>query len=981
MKFSTRWRCTRGSRTAPDSLDVATPEVGPSNPSPTPGHRNPPAIYRWPRPQLRAILRDGALCALLLLASMPLARSQDPHATLPEWTFEQPGDLQGWLPNGHLTEVGVTNGTLRCRAVGADPILEYRAPLSLPASSRHVVEIRLRADADGVAELFWSNTSTGRYGGFSQEKSVRFNVRGDDQWRTYRLLPGWHREGTIVRLRFDVYDGAQFELDALRVRDLAGEPRLDRREFDFQTGLEGWQWFVPIESERAAVAPTSGVISNAGVGFLLSPPVRIPAASHTFVSIQLAVDRGRHAILYFVTDAARGLQQLMFPIEPDGRKRTYHLDMLQAPAWGGQVLALGLRPSDDPEAVARLAGVRVSEAPQGPPELRVVALATDPALPRSGQPATVEALIGNVGAETARNVRAAIELPPGLVLVAGTAVQDLPPLAHDGEQRVSWQVQAESPLTGEVSVRTWADQIPPVRTSTQARFTARPLTGAATYVPEPQPVRGPYEVGVYYFPGWKTASQWEPLRRFPERKPVLGWYREGSPEVADWHIKWAVEHGITFFAYDWYWSRGARQLEHALHDGYFQARYRHLLKFCLLWANHNAPGSSSFEDCIEVTRYWIATYFQRPEYLRWNEKPVVVIFAPDRLTEDLGSDGTKRALEAMRQACREAGLGGLHVIACIGDAGGARRAAAEGYDAISAYNWAGLGLSGETLQGPFETLIEGYRRQWEHLREQGSLPLAPIPVSGGWDSRPWHGQNNLIRYGRTPALFQQHVRDAKALLESGRVPAGSPKAILIEAWNEWGEGSYIEPHAEFGFGYLDAIREVFTSASPPHTDLTPADVGRGPYDVAPADPAQTAWRFEDATGEAWMNTMDLTDLQVGNGRLSARATGRDPAFFGPEIRIAAAQVRVVTVRMRVTPAPTGVSGGEDLGQLFWRTTRVPEGESTSVRFRVIADGQWHEYRIPVAENPRWRGTVTRLRLDPGTQPDAQIEIRHIELQP
>ena len=86
--------------------------------------------------------------------------------------------------------------------------------------------------------------------------------------------------------------------------------------------------------------------------------------------------------------------------------------------------------------------------------------------------------------------------------------------------------------------------------------------------------------------------------------------------MADWHIKWAVEHGITFFVYDWYWSQGARQLEHALHDGYFKARYRHLLKFCLLWANHNPPRTSSHEDCLAVTRYWIENYFRRPEHLQ-----------------------------------------------------------------------------------------------------------------------------------------------------------------------------------------------------------------------------------------------------------------------------------------------------------------------------------------------------------------------------
>jgi len=288
-----------------------------------------------------------------------------------------------------------------------------------------------------------------------------------------------------------------------------------------------------------------------------------------------------------------------------------------------------------------------------------------------------------------------------------------------------------------------------------------PRTG---YVPEPKPVRGRYEVGVYYFPGWKSASQWHPIERFPERKPVLGWYREGDPEVADWHIKWAVEHGITFFAYDWYWNQGARQLEHALHDGYFKARYRHLLKFCLLWANHNPPRTSSLEDCLAVTRYWIENYFRRPEHLTIDGKPAVIIFSPHRLTEDLGSATVKKAFDAMRAECQRAGLKGLHLIACVGDAGGARRAAEEGYDAVTAYNWPGLGMTGTGNYAPFETLLAGYRRNWEHILEQSPIPLTPLPVCGGWDSRPWHGDNNLVRFGRTPELFQRHLQDAKRVL-------------------------------------------------------------------------------------------------------------------------------------------------------------------------------------------------------------------------
>lgn len=63
---------------------------------------------------------------------------------------------------------------------------------------------------------------------------------------------------------------------------------------------------------------------------------------------------------------------------------------------------------------------------------------------------------------------------------------------------------------------------------------------------------------------------------------MLGYYREGDPEVADWHIKWAVENGITFFMYDWYWRNGKIALENGLENGYLKAKYRDYIKFCIM---------------------------------------------------------------------------------------------------------------------------------------------------------------------------------------------------------------------------------------------------------------------------------------------------------------------------------------------------------------------------------------------------------------
>jgi len=31
--------------------------------------------------------------------------------------------------------------------------------------------------------------------------------------------------------------------------------------------------------------------------------------------------------------------------------------------------------------------------------------------------------------------------------------------------------------------------------------------------------------------------------------------------------------------------------------------------------------------------------------------------------------------------------------------------------------------------------------------------------------------------------------------------------LFLKAWNEWGEGNYVEPDQKFGHGYIQAIRK------------------------------------------------------------------------------------------------------------------------------------------------------------------------------
>jgi len=354
-----------------------------------------------------------------------------------------------------------------------------------------------------------------------------------------------------------------------------------------------------------------------------------------------------------------------------------------------------------------------------------------------------------------------------------------------------------------------------------------PSGGDPGSIPDPRPVStGDYQVGAYYFPGWANPDKWKVLDSFPERRPLLGYYREGDPTVMDWQIKWAVEHGIAFFAFDWYWDQGRRQLEQALHDGYLRARFRPYLKFCLLWANHNPAGSSSEADLLSVLDYWIANYFHLPEYFTVDGKPVVIIFSPSRLRADMGTEAVAAAIRRMRAQAVAAGLPGLFLIGAVDD-DPARVTAlhAEGYDAGTGYNYPRAGMPDDgTRQAPYALAVEGYEAIWNSIAQAGVLEYVPV-AEPGWDSRPWHGDAALVRTDRSPKRFRDMLRRARAFVD--RHPIGSEKKlVLIEAWNEYGEGAAIEPHREWGFGYLDAIRLVFAPDAGPHRDFVPESLER-----------------------------------------------------------------------------------------------------------------------------------------------------------
>lgn len=374
----------------------------------------------------------------------------------------------------------------------------------------------------------------------------------------------------------------------------------------------------------------------------------------------------------------------------------------------------------------------------------------------------------------------------------------------------------------------WALALPLVA---QLAPAAEPGKGS---IPEPRPVRTPILIGAHHCPLWEAdkPQMWNQVVKHPERTPLLGFYSQENPEIADWETKWAVEHGVSFFVYCWYRNGQGGPVKtrfaSAIHDALFKSRFVDRMKFTIMWENQSrgVAGVADERDLMEnLLPYWMENYFRHPSYLKIDNRPLLFIYRPEFLVQDLGGvEQVRAAFEKMRAACRQAGFDGLYLLGEYRglDPNHLTLMKNLGLDYTFAYCW--HVQNNPTAAQAIAAQLDSIRR----TRELGILPEV-VTVSQGWSG--WHDEGSIWKI--PPAEYRELLVRAKELVATFPASELGSKMLLLDNWNEWSEGHYLAPHREYGFGYLDAVRAVFAPDAPAdHADLTPADVGLGPYDAA-----------------------------------------------------------------------------------------------------------------------------------------------------
>lgn len=314
-------------------------------------------------------------------------------------------------------------------------------------------------------------------------------------------------------------------------------------------------------------------------------------------------------------------------------------------------------------------------------------------------------------------------------------------------------------------------------------------SGDPAHVPPPFHKTTERKVLTFYYPWYGNpqstggSGRWSHWEGVDEQKkeiassthyPQLGPYDSHDPKVIRQHAEWSKGAGIHGWIVSW-WGRKEftdqampRILEACQQAGLQATIYYETVR------GKKVPESAA-RELLEV----LNTYADHPAWLRSDGKPVLFIYG--RAVGELGMDGWRKTLQQLHQDYPKG-------VVVIGDS--MRRECAQVFDGIHTYNTAGA-LKDRHVQ-EVRDWCEKTFPAWVALARK-EKKIAALTVIPGYDD------TKIRKPGLKVPRFEGH----SYAIQWEAAIAARPDWILITSFNEWHEGSEIEPSLELGDRYLE----------------------------------------------------------------------------------------------------------------------------------------------------------------------------------
>jgi GT2 family glycosyltransferase/glycosyltransferase involved in cell wall biosynthesis len=323
------------------------------------------------------------------------------------------------------------------------------------------------------------------------------------------------------------------------------------------------------------------------------------------------------------------------------------------------------------------------------------------------------------------------------------------------------------------------------------------------------------------FTEWVNVTRAQPLfeGHYQPHLPVdLGFYDLRIPEVREAQAALARAYGIHGFCYYYYWFNGRRLLSRPLEEVVQTGSPD--FPFCICWANE--PWSRRWdgsEDEVLVRQEYPDDYPERfirdvlpilrdPRYIRVNDRPLLLVYRVTHLPNPV------HAAEVWRTICRNEGIGEI-CLAAVGSFG-LRDPRPLGFEVGVEFPPHGA-TEMATIEGSLHGLDPGFAGNvYDYgrcaARELGRRTDYPRfrGLMVGWDNTARWGKRATIFHDASPKIYEQWLRGL--LMQAAEASAPYPPLVFVNAWNEWAEGTHLEPDQLHGRAYLEATASALKSA-------------------------------------------------------------------------------------------------------------------------------------------------------------------------
>ncbi len=295
-----------------------------------------------------------------------------------------------------------------------------------------------------------------------------------------------------------------------------------------------------------------------------------------------------------------------------------------------------------------------------------------------------------------------------------------------------------------------------------------------------------------------------------------GYYDLRVPGVMEEQAKLAREYGIHGFSYHFYWFGGKILMDLPLESMLSNKKID--IPFCLTWANENwtrrwdgreddvlIGQNHSEEDSLAFIRH-LVKYFKDDRYIRIDGKPILIVYRANMIPN------MSATAKIWRDEMLRHDIPGLYLMS----AQSFDILSPEEFDFDASVEFPPHTVHAEEIESELELLnpdYTGHIYSYEQVVSNAVVSKEPdyklyrTPMLS-WDNTARRPNKSTIFHDFSLLHYKQWLSSIVNKVYANPKYSADEKIVFVNAWNEWAEGTHLEPDQKFGYGYLQTTYDV-----------------------------------------------------------------------------------------------------------------------------------------------------------------------------